>query len=114
MITSKELSQEFKEYLSLEAQIATLQTKKQIIAISIIKNECPYKIGDCVEYSEWYLPNKTSYGVIKNIDFKGFDTDAIDNKWRIAIRPSNKFFKEYEGRNAVHLGKDRGDKIKVI
>lgn len=114
MITGKELSLEFKEYILLEAQIATLQTKKQIIASSIIKNECPYKIGDCVEYSEWYRTNKTSYGVIKNIYFVGFDTDAIDNKWRIAINPSNKFFKEYEGRNAVHLGKNSGDKIKVI
>src|ERR1700690_1469650 len=86
----EKLSVDIQTYHLIQSDIAKLECRKIEIAKDIIKNECPYKIGNRVEFYEWRNTTKVKYGIIKRIYFNGFNSDAIDNKWVIEVLPTKK------------------------
>ena len=113
----KELEKEIIEFHSKQAHIADLQVKLSEMEEKIIAKYCPFKKGDKVVFTEWWRGNgKDYFGVVKNIQFKGINPDAIDNRWILWIVPTTKDFKNLKGgynSSYKHLGINRNDKIRI-
>lgn len=110
---SKEFSPEIMTYHAMQSEVSKIQVRMEKLANQIIEDECPFKKGEVVEYSEWWRPNLKQLGQIDQIYFKGHDANAIDGLWRFIIIPLTKKLLPHNGRGYAHIGKDLGDTIKT-
>ena len=110
-----ELPEEILKFHRQQAYLAEQTAILDQLRKVIIDLYCPLKKGDKVIYNEWWRNNdKKYYGIIRNINFDGFDERAIDNKWRLQVQPTTKEFKEIKGSFNMYdkdLGVHKKDKI---
>lgn len=95
-------------YNHIEAEIAELSVKRDKLADAIIKLYCPYKIGDKLKIHTHSMG--LVYCIISKISYKGYDEDAVDNKWNIKVIICDGKWNKSEIPLTIHSG----DKIEKI
>jgi len=111
---NKMLEKEIIEFHNQQAKVANETSILDKMEANVIAKLCPFKKGDKVIFTERHN-NKDYFGVVSAIYFNGINSDAIDNRWVIYVRPTTKNFVSLKDRWNISdkvLGKRKGDKIR--
>lgn len=110
-----DLKIKLERYLHDDAYIGSLIDNLNELAGEIVEAHCPYKVGDLVEYTEWWRKGVVNTGVVHSTPTLNISDGAIDGLWSVIVQPTKKNGQPHSGKHPIHLGvKWKGDSIKHI
>ena len=97
------------QILKVEAEIATLSMKRNLLGSLYVGQNCPFKLGDKVEIED---ESGTTRGIIFKIDFDSHSN--IEGLARIGISPINKKGLRIIDRNGIFFNNVKDIKQYIV